>query len=64
MKIIILNSKINITDFDSIDCFDDNKIILRKDKEYVVITGSNLVITRLVIDEILISGNIKIIEFR
>ena len=64
MKIIILNSKINITDFDSRECFDDNKIILRKDKEYVVITGSNLVITRLVIDEILISGNIKIIEFR
>lgn len=63
-KIIIEDNRVDITNFTNIDHFDDNKIILKIIDNYISITGSNLIISKLVIDEVLISGNIKKIEFR
>lgn len=63
-KILIIDNKIDITYYTSIEHFDDNKIILKLNDKYVNITGSNLIISKLIIDEILISGNIDKIEFR
>ena len=63
-KIIIEDNRVDITNFTNIDHFDDNKIILKTIDNYISITGSNLIISKLVIDEVLINGNIKKIEFR
>ncbi|MDD3453166.1 MAG: YabP/YqfC family sporulation protein [Bacilli bacterium] len=63
-KIIILNNKINIVNYDKIDHFDFNKIIVRYMKERIIINGDNLVISKLLNDELLITGNIKTIELR
>ncbi len=63
-KIIIEDNRVDITNFTNIDHFDDSKIILKIIDNYISITGSNLIISKLVIDEVLISGNIEKIEFR
>ena len=63
-KIIILNNKINIVNYTSIGSFDDSKIIINHDNGYVIIKGSSLVISKLMNDEILVSGNINSLEFR
>lgn len=63
-KITILNNKINIVNYTSIGSFDDSKIIINYNKGIVIIKGNNLVVTRLMSDEILISGKINTLEFR
>lgn len=63
-RIIISNNKINIINFSNIDHFSEDKIIIKLDNSYIVISGSNLTISKLVIDEILINGNFNKIEFR
>lgn len=63
-KIIIEENKLDITDFTSIEHFSSDKIIIKTSDKYINITGSNLIISRLVIDEVLINGNIEKIEFR
>ncbi len=63
-KIIIEENKLDITDFTSIEHFSSDKIIIKISDKYINITGSNLIISRLVIDEVLINGNIEKIEFR
>lgn len=63
-KITILNNKINIVNYISIGSFDDSKIIINYDNGRVVIKGNSLVVSKLMNDEILISGNINFLEFR
>lgn len=63
-KIIISNNKINIINFSNIDHFSEDKIIIKLDNSYIVISGSNLTISKLVIDEVLINGDFNKIEFR
>ena len=63
-KITILNNKINIVNYTSIGSFDDSKIIINYNKGIIIIKGNNLVVTRLMSDEILISGKINTLEFR
>lgn len=63
-KITILNNKINIVNYISIGSFDDTKIIINYDNGRVVIKGNSLVVSKLMNDEILISGNINFLEFR
>ena len=48
----------------SIGHFDSNKVIIRYDKGTLVITGENLVVSKLMHDEVLVLGNIKNIELR
>jgi len=63
-KLIYLKNKVNIINYKSIGHFDSTKVIVRSNDFNVIIKGSNLVVTRLVNDEILITGTINNIEFR
>ena len=63
-KMTILDDKIDIINYLSVEHFDLNKVIIEYPKGYIHINGNNLVVTRLVTDEILITGSIKTIEFR
>ena len=63
-KIVVINNKINIVNYNDIGHFDSNKIIVKtKDKE-LIIRGSDLVVSKLMNNEILITGNFNKIEFR
>lgn len=67
-KIIILNNKINITNYLEMGHFDNNKVIVRylnQNKEKtLVVNGKNLIVSRLKSKEVLVEGNINNIEFR
>jgi len=63
-KITIINNKINITNYIDIGHFDSNKIVVKlKDKD-IIIRGNDLVVSKLIDDEILIIGEFTNIEFR
>ena len=64
LKITILNNKINIVNYKDIGHFDFNKIIVKTDIGDVIIKGSDLVVSKLLNSEILITGNFSNIEFR
>ena len=63
-KIIILKNKINICNYESIEYVDNDQIIIKNINELLLIKGKDLVITKLLHDEILITGMIKNIEMR
>lgn len=63
-KMIYLNNKLNIVNYKSIEHFDSNKIMVKADDNTISIKGKNLVVSRLLNDEILIEGSIEGIEFR
>lgn len=63
-KITILNNKINIVNYNDIGHFDSNKIIIKLNKKKVIINGKDLVVSKLMSDEILVTGNFNNIEFR
>ena len=62
-KINILTGKVDIVNYIEIDHFDDTKVIVRYDKGIVKIKGENLTISKLLNDELLILGKIKVVEF-
>ena len=64
LKITILNNKINIVNYTDIGHFDSNKIVVKTNSFNVIVKGSDLVVSKLMNDEILITGNFNIIEFR
>lgn len=57
-------NKINIVNYDSIGHFDSNKIIIYYSLGSIFIKGDNLVVSKLMKDELLITGEIKNIELR
>lgn len=61
-KIVYFDKKINIVNYLKVDHFDTNKIIISYKDGKVLITGSSLVIGRLLKDELIIRGNIEKIE--
>ena len=63
-RINYLDNKLNIVNYEFIDHFSDDKVIIRYNEGTLVIKGENLIISKLLDDEILISGKIKIIELR
>ena len=63
-KIIYLSNKLNIVNYNDISHFDSNKIIINYNDGSVLINGKNLVVSKLVSDELLIEGSILKIEFR
>lgn len=63
-KVTYFQNKVNIVNYESIEHFDSNKIIVRKNNESIIINGNNLVVSKLLNDEILIEGKISNIEFR
>lgn len=64
LKIIYFDNKINIVNYKKITGFDSNKIIVDCESKLIIISGNNLVITKLLLDELLISGDIEKLEFR
>ena len=64
LKITILNNKINIVNYKDIGHFDSNKIVVKVDSGEIIVKGSDLVVSKLINDEILITGNFNNIEFR
>ena len=64
VKITIINNKINITNYIDIGHFDSNKIVVKLDNKDLIIKGNNLVVSKLLDSEILITGEFNNIEFR
>ena len=62
LKIIIQKDKVNIQNYDNILNFDSCKIVIIKDLEKISIYGNDLVTSKLMDEEILISGQILKIE--
>ena len=63
-KINYIKGKLNIVNYKDIAHFDNNKIIVNYTDGSIVIGGKNLVISKMVSDELLIEGKIEKIEFR
>lgn len=63
-KMNISKSKINIVNYTSIGHFDSNKVIVRYTDGTILIEGEKLVVSKLLNDEILITGAVKKIELR
>ena len=55
---------VDIENFDEIDHFDDNKIMVRYNNKIIIVKGINLIISKLLENELLISGKIDGIEFK
>ena len=60
----VLKNKIDICNYESIGYLDNNLIMINYDSGEIKIKGENLVVSKLMNDEILISGDIKLIEMR
>lgn len=63
-KVTILKGRVNIVNYTSIGHFDNNMVVVKYQNGQIVIKGSELVVSRLMSDEILVSGNLSTIEFR
>ena len=61
-EIHIYKNKIDILNYTSMGHFDSNKIIVYSDSGYITIKGKDLVVTKLLKDEVLITGLIDGIE--
>ena len=57
-KIIIKENYVNIVNYDEIIDFTLNKISVKYQNKTITIEGTNLTITKMVSDEVLITGNI------
>lgn len=64
LKITIVNNKINIVNYKDIGHFDSNKIVVKVERGELVVKGNDLVVSKLMNSEILITGNFSNIEFR
>lgn len=64
LKITIFDNKINILNYSDIGHFDANKVVVKTKLKDIIIKGNNLVVSKLLKDEILISGEFNNIEFR
>ncbi|MBR2708108.1 MAG: YabP/YqfC family sporulation protein [Bacilli bacterium] len=63
-KINIYDNNIDIINYIEIEHFDDKIIIVKYEKGIVTVKGDNLIITKLLEDELLINGQIRNIEFK
>lgn len=64
LEINVYKNKVNIVNYTSIVNFTSKEIIVNYDEGQIIVTGNNLSISRLLIDEVLISGVIEKIELR
>lgn len=60
----VVKNKVNIINYDSIGHFDSNKVKINYSEGEVLITGEKLVVSKLMSDEVLITGIVKNIELR
>lgn len=61
-KIIIKENYINIINYIEIKDFSNSKIVISIPNSTTIITGTNLVVSKMQDNEVLITGNIKTIE--
>lgn len=64
LMINIYNDKVHLVNYQSIIHFDSNSVMIKCDKNNVVIKGHNLVVSKLMNNEVLVSGTIKELELR
>ena len=64
LKITIVNKNINIVNYKDIGHFDSDKIVVKTDGKDIIVKGSDLVVSKLMNSEILITGDFNTIEFR
>ena len=63
-KINIFKDKVNVVNYIDIVNFTSKEVTIKYDSGLLLITGNNLSISRLLIDEALVTGNIEKIELR
>ena len=63
-EIKVMKNKVNIVNYKEIGHFDSDKIIVNYLEGILIIKGNNLVVSKLMNDEILICGEIKALELR
>ena len=63
-KITIVNNKLNITNYIDMGHFDSNKVVVKLKDKNIIIKGNDLVVSKLLDSEVLITGDFNIIEFR
>ena len=63
-SIIYKNNKINIINYSEIEDFTNTLISVRYEDNIYYIEGTNLVISKMMESEILITGDIEIIKFK
>ncbi|MCM1371069.1 MAG: YabP/YqfC family sporulation protein [Clostridium sp.] len=63
-QIRVFKDKVNILNYKDIGHFDSDKVVVNYIDGSLVIKGDNLVVSRLMNDEILICGYIKSLELR
>ena len=63
-KINILKNKVNVVNYTDIVNFTSKEVTIKYDGGLLLIIGDNLSISRLLIDEVLVTGNIEKIELR
>ncbi len=63
-ELIYLPNQIDIINYSEIESFDEEKIRIRSSKGTILISGKDLTISKLLEDEVLISGEVLKIEFR
>lgn len=60
----VYKDKIHIINYVSIGHFDSNKVVIKDDNRIIEIKGKNLVVSKLMNDEIMVKGNFNNIELR
>ena len=63
-KLTVLHNKIDVVNYLRVTHFESNEIRIQHREGEIKITGSSLVITRLMKDELLITGDLDNIELR
>ena len=63
-KINIYKDKVNVVNYTAIVNFTSKEVTIKYDGGIMLVTGNNLSISRLLIDEVLVTGNIEKIELR
>lgn len=62
-KITMIENRVDVVNYDSIGHFDSTKVMIRYKNKILSIKGKNLVVSRLLSDEVLVTGEIQTIEF-
>ncbi len=64
LEIRIYKHKVNVVNYETIGHFDSSKVMIYHKDGCLVVKGDNLVVSRLMSSEVLITGDIKNIELR
>ena len=62
-KITMIENRVDVVNYDSIGHFDSTEVMIRYKNKVLSIKGKNLVVSRLLSDEVLVTGEIQTIEF-